>query len=125
MARRPLLPERMTFALSFAGSLLVWLGATRLAETLGLSGTVAIVLGIVLGILALLVIPIVLGRPSAGVLLFAAVGGLAVVVGFVNQIEALGLGVALAIYVPAAVILVVVSRLLWRYLGPNARQPAR
>jgi hypothetical protein len=115
----------MTFGLSFVASLLVWLGATRAAEALGLSGAVAIGVGIVLGVLALLLIPIALGRPSAGVLLFAAVGGLAVLVGFVNQVDTLGLGVALAVYVPAAVILVIVSRVLWRHFRPNARQPAR
>jgi hypothetical protein len=121
MARRPLLPERATIILSFMGSVLVWLGATRAAEAIGLSGPVTIGLGIVVGILALLGIPIALGRPSSGVLLFAAVGVLAVVVGFVNQKDTLGLGVALAIYLPALAILVVVSRLLWRRLGANGR----
>lgn len=125
MARRPLLPERMTFVFSFMGSLLVWAGATRAAEAVGLPEAVAVGLGIVLGVLALLVIPIALGRPSTGVLLFAAVGGLAVVVGFVNQAGTLGLGMALAIYVPAAAVLVLVSRLLWRRLGPNVQQPVR
>jgi hypothetical protein len=125
MARRPLLPERLTYVLSFVGSLLVWLGSTRAAEAVGLSGTLAIGIGIVLGVLALLVIPIALGRPLAGVILFAAVGALAVVVGFVNQMDTLGLGVALAIYVPAAVILVLVSRLLWRRLGVTGQQPVR
>ena len=125
MARRPLLPERLTYVLSFVGSLLVWLGSTRAAEAVGLSDTLSIGLGVVLGVLALLVIPIALGRPSAGVMLFAAVGALAVVVGFVNQMDTLGLGVALAIYVPAAVILVLVSRLLWRRLGITGQQPVR
>ena len=125
MARRPLLPERLTYVLSFVGSLLVWLGSTRAAEALGLSGALSIGIGIVLGVLALLVIPIALGRPLAGVILFAAVGALAVVVGFVNQMDTLGLGVALAIYLPAAVILVLVSRLLWRRLDITGQQPVR
>jgi hypothetical protein len=125
MARRPLLPERMTYALSFIASLLVWLGATSAADAVGLSDAAATGVGIVLGVLALLVIPIALGRPSAGVILFAAVGGLAVVIGFVNQMDTLGLGVALAIFLPAAVILVLVSRLLWRRLGVTGQQPVR
>jgi hypothetical protein len=125
MARRPLLPERLTYVLSLIGSLLVWLGTTRAAEAVGLPDAVNIGMGIVLGVLALLLIPIALGRPLAGVMLFAAVGGLAVVVGFVNQMDTLGLGVALAIYLPAAVILVLVSGFLWRRLGLSAQQPAR
>jgi hypothetical protein len=120
MTRRPLLPARMTYVLSFIGSLLIWLGVTQGADAV-LPESAAIAVGIVAGLVALVAIPTLLGRPASGVILLMAVGGLGIVVGFVSQIDDLGLGRALAIYGPASIVLIAMVWGSKRLLLPGQR----
>jgi hypothetical protein len=64
---------------------------------------------------------VLLGRPAAAVIVLIAVGSFAILVGFVSQLDDLGLGRALAIYVPATVVLVAVVWSMKRFLLPNQR----
>ena len=118
MARRPLLPERATFYVSLIGGLLAWVAGTRVADAV-VSGTGAIVAGIVVGLIALVGIPTLLGRPESGVMLLAVVGGLAIVVGFVSQLDDIGAGQAAAIFLPASIVLVALVWATKRFLVPS------
>lgn len=120
VARRPLLPERATFVLSFVGSLVAWAGGARVAEAV-LPEAAALVASIVVGLVALVGIPVLLGRPAAAVILLIAAGGFAILVGFISQFDDLGLGRALAIYVPATAVLVALVWSLKRFLLPGQR----
>jgi hypothetical protein len=114
------LPERATFVLSFVGSLVAWAGGARVAEAV-LPEAAALVASIVVGLVALVGIPVLLGRPAAAVILLIAAGGFAILVGFISQFDDLGLGRALAIYVPATAVLVALVWSLKRFLLPGQR----
>lgn len=118
MARRPLLPERLTIVFSLMGSLVTWAGATRLADAV-LPASAAIAVGILMGIIALVGIPTALGRPTTAALLLGVVGGLVILVGFVAQLDDIGIGMALAIYLPASVVLAGMVWVAKRYLVPT------
>jgi hypothetical protein len=120
MARRPLLPFRMTIALSFMASLLIWLGASGGADAV-LPGPAATAVGIVAGVVALVALPTLLGWPGAGILLLMAVGGLGILGGFISQLDDIGLARALAIFVPAAIVLVAVVWGAKRLVLPGQR----
>lgn len=117
MARRPLLPENATAALSFMGSLVIWALATNVAATV-IPGSAATILGVVLGACGLVGIPIVLGQPTMAVIMPTAVGGLVLLGGFVLNIDTLGLGRTLLIFLPATALLVLSIWLLKRYVVP-------
>jgi hypothetical protein len=120
MERRPLLPERATFALSLIASLVLVFGGIRVAEAV-MPGPAAIAVGVVLGLVALVGIPTLLGRPDAGVMLLAVVGGLVIVIGFISGLDDIGLGTAVAIYLPASLVLIALVWAVRRFLVPARR----
>lgn len=120
MARRPLLPYRMTMYLAIIAGLVAWAGATRAAEAV-LPGSAAIAVGVIVGVVALVVVPAVLGRPDTAPLVLGGTGAFAIVVGFISQLDNIGLAVALAIFVPATAVLVALVLLVRRVLVPAQR----
>ena len=122
MTKEPPLSHKFTATLALVTGGVVWAFVTTVAATI-LPGPVAITIGVVLGATVMLLLPIPLRRPDLVVLMAISVGGLVVLIGFVTQAGSLGLGLALAIYVPAAVLVGLLAWALKRFVVPALTRP--
>jgi hypothetical protein len=111
-----------TFALIGGG--VTFAGVGRLVE-LFLPGWLALTIGLVLGCVVMLALPILLGHSDLVVQMVIAIGGLVVLIGFVTQAGPLGVGLAVAIYLPVAVAVGALAWVLHTYVIPAATRPRR